>query len=80
MDESKNFDSTDFEIEKKALARKVAVLVSSFVEAHKLDSIDVNVFITDADASITQNGNIEYGRMLHCVIDADKEFEEDDYE
>lgn len=75
-------DREDFEIAKKGLAREVAMLVSKFAQDCELDSIDVSVFLTDADASITEQGEVKYGRMLHCVIDADKEFEEegDDYE
>jgi len=72
-------DREDFDIAKKVLAREIAMLVSNFVEEHKLDSIDVSVFLTDADVSVTEKGNIEYGRMLHCVVGTDKN-EEDDYE
>lgn len=73
-------DREDFEIAKKGLAREIASLVGEFAKNHSFGSIDVNVFLTDADASVTDQGEVKYGRILHCVVDTDKEFEGDDYE
>lgn len=61
---------TDFEISKKELAKRVALVVEAFVKEHGLDSISVSAFITDSDASVTEIGNVEYGRMIHCIVDA----------
>ena len=73
-------NAIDFEIAKKELAGKIATLVSAFVKKNKVESIDVSAFLTDADVALTQKGNIEYGRMLHCVVDADIDSKEEDYE
>lgn len=77
---SESFSKIDFEIAKKELARNVALLVGAFVDEYELGNIDVSVFLTDADVALTQKGNIEYGRMLHCVVDADIDSKEEDYE
>ncbi|PTL34616.1 hypothetical protein C7120_08945 [Prevotella sp. oral taxon 376] len=69
-------DREDFEIAKKGLAREIASLVSDFVNSHGLERIDVSVFITNADASITDSGEVKYGKILHCIVDADMEHEE----
>lgn len=74
-------DRADFEIAKKCLAVDIANLVSDFVNSHGLERIDVSAFITNADASITDSGEVKYGKILHCVVDADMEREEgEDYE
>lgn len=63
-------NAIDFEIAKKELAKRVALTVESFVKEHGLDSISVSAFITDSDASVTEIGKVEYGRMIHCIVDA----------
>ena len=49
-------NAIDFEIAKKELAGKIATLVSAFVKETNVESIDVSVFLTDADVSITESG------------------------
>lgn len=73
-------NAIDFEIAKKELAGKIATLVSAFVKKNKVESIDVSAFLTDSDVSITEKGEAVYGRMLHCVVDADIDSGEEDYE
>ena len=73
-------NAIDFEIAKKELAGKIATLVSAFVKETNVESIDVSVFLTDADVSITESGKTMYGRMLHCIVDADIDSKEEDYE
>ena len=73
-------NAIDFEIAKKELAGKIATLVSAFVKKNKVESIDVSAFLTDSDVSITESGKTMYGRMLHCIVDADIDSKEEDYE